>query len=290
VRVTRWHDGDRERRGAPVLRRCLIVVLAVVLTGCQRRGPARAADAAPPAPPPLRPPPLVDAAPAVISLARARGIGAWQAVIERARLLARRDARGVLVGRLGGAAGPYRWLVDEDEGAGMLAIRVDLPPYARALGPGSLVQVDGAWVVDGARRWVWRATAVGLAVTAPAAPPPRFPPGLRVELADQPPDGAVPPSSARRRGGAIVFVVVAPPARAGDGWLIADTPGGPPTAWLRLPGERAIYGGQDLRSPEERWPLRVGERYTVEVLRAGRPRGPQRLRGVRAAGPPRALR
>ena len=32
-----------------------------------------------------------------------------------------------------------------------------------------------------------------------------------------------------------------------------------------LPGERASYGGQDLRTPDERWSLRRGVTYVVRL-------------------------
>ena len=63
-------------------------------------------------------------------------VAAWQAVIDRDRYLARRGQGAVIVGRMGGdaiapgARGVIRWLIDETEGNGALAVRVVLPVQA----------------------------------------------------------------------------------------------------------------------------------------------------------------
>ena len=62
------------------------------------------------------------------------------------------------------------------------------------------------------------------------------------------------------------------PAREGDGWLIAGQFGEPPVALLILPGERPSYGGQDMRSPDERWQLRRQQTYWVRIGKV-RPQG-----------------
>jgi len=83
--------------------------------------------------------------------------------------------------------------------------------------------------------------------------------------------------------------VVAPPVRYGDGWIVADAPGGAPVAWLVLPGEHAIYGGQELLTGDERWPLEPRRRYTARA-RHVRPARGGGLRTIYAADPPRAVR
>jgi hypothetical protein len=41
-------------------------------------------------------------------------------------------------------------------------------------------------------------------------------------------------------------------------------------ALLNLPGERATYGGQDMRAADERWTLRRGVTYWVRIGRIRR--------------------
>ena len=62
------------------------------------------------------------------------------------------------------------------------------------------------------------------------------------------------------------FQIVGPaPASDGDGWQIADQLGSPTVAVMNLPGERASYGGQDMRAADERWQLKRGQTYWVRI-------------------------
>jgi len=231
-------------------------------------------------------PPSPDAAPVVRDISEATGVPAWQAVHDRARYLERRGGAGAVVGRLESRTGEQRWLVDESQGQGTLAIRVALPGFARSLADGELLELRGAWAVDADRRWFWRATEVARVVDAE---PVTFPyePGLVVNKIDAPPQAAV-PASAAASGATIVFTVVAAPSKPGDGWLIADSADAKGRAWLVLPGEGAAYGGQDMLADGEQWKLIVGRRYTVKIAR--RPRRSAGLHLLIASGPPRELR
>jgi hypothetical protein len=79
------------------------------------------------------------------------------------------------------------------------------------------------------------------------------------------------PSGARtigvaKDGDAVYFTVVgAAPSVVGDGWPIADELGNPTFALLNLPGERASYGGLDMRTADERWQLKRGQTYSVRI-------------------------
>lgn len=208
------------------------------------------------------------------SLGVAGGIPAWQAVIDRDRYLARRGQGAVVVGRLGGEAiapgarGSIRWLVDETEGNGSLAIRVALP--GAVPDPGTRLAVRGAWMVDNQRRWYWQADAVtALGTPAPPGPPDApAPPGHQVIGAPVPSGYRV--VSRARDNGAIVFGVIRAPQAEGEGWLIGDNSFGAPIARLTLPGERASYGGHDLRHDDERWQLKRGVLYWVRIDRVRR--------------------
>lgn len=223
------------------------------------------------------------------AIAELAAIPAWQAVIDRAQLLARRGQHGVVYGRVGPAlmmpgpppvaidagvpidAGlvpsPYVWLIDDTEGNGALAIRIALGDKTAKAAPGERIAAGGAWQLDAELRWFWKAD------TVQALPPP--PPS---ELKD--PQPALPghaiangelPSGARtigvaRDGDAAYFQIVGPaPLSEGDGWQIADQLGSPTVAVLNLPGERASYGGQDLRTSDERWQLKRGQTYWVRL-------------------------
>lgn len=230
-------------------------------------------------------------------IAELRAIPAWQAVIDRAQLLERRGQRGVVYGRLGApllmpgpAVGldagvtppavpsPYTWLIDDTEGNGALAIRVELGGHTAKLG--DRVALAGAWALDADRRWLWKvsgAQALSPSPTpttaAPAIPdPPAATPGHAI-VDGRPPAGARTITVARDHD-AVYFQLVGPvPTRDGDGWLVANELGDTPFARLTLPGERASYGGQDMRAPDERWHLKRGQTYWVRIGRI-RSRGP----------------
>lgn len=247
-------------------------------------------------------------------------IPAWQAVVDRAQLLARRGQKGIVYGRVGPAvvlpapapapapspgggalvdagvaadggaaadagaaaepgasASPYVWLVDDTEGNGSLGIRLALGKLSGK--EGDRIAVSGAWALDEARRWYWKAEAV-----QPLAPPPP-PSGSTSAPADPPPPvpshvpatGGFPPNvrpiKQAKDNDAVYFQLTgALPAREGDGWQIAGQFGEPPVALLILPGERPSYGGQDLRSPDERWQLRRQQTYWVRIGKV-RPQG-----------------
>ncbi len=290
-----------------------LAVVAVILSACQggrdaRPGDggaapartdggaagARRVDGAPPVAPadaaaPLAPDPIFELG----------AIPAWQAVIDRAQYLARRGQRGVVYGLVGEAvpqaavtgagsgadAEPglaFRWLVDDTEGAGALAIRASGLGRAR---PGARVALGGAWALDLTRRWYWKGEAMTElpAVPAPAPSDAPAPPGLVVGKGD-PPAGARPVSQGKDDG-VITFTVVGLARFPGDGWKIADELGDAPVAILTLPGERPSYGGHDLRQADERWTLRRGGRYWVRVGRFRR-RSPDQPAQLAARGAP----
>jgi hypothetical protein len=206
-------------------------------------------------------------------------VPAWQAVLDRASLLARRGQRGAAYGRVATIDGAT-WLIDETAAARGLGIRIAGAGAARLeLSPGQRVLAFGAWeAVD--RRWVWkveRLVALRAAEREMAAPAAAPLPGTLVT------SGAAPE-------GARVFWVVAAPVKAGDGWTIADEKDGPPVATLLLPGEMlgAPYGGLDYLAPEERWTLARGKPYAAPVaevpLRRKLP-----LPVLRASAPPVAV-
>ncbi|HEU0034303.1 MAG TPA: hypothetical protein VFQ53_26955 [Kofleriaceae bacterium] len=215
-------------------------------------------------------------------------IPAWQSVIDRAQLLARRGQHGVVYGVIGppilmhapapatapdaGApvdagmiASPYVWLVDDTEGNGALGIRVALGN--REAKQGDRVALGGAWYLDDARHWYWKVDSLQA-----------LPPGPASELKDPKPaepshaiaNGNLIPGartiSVARDNDAVYFQIVGPPpATEGDGWLVADELGDAPVALLSLPGERPSYGGQDMRSADEKWQLKKAQTYTLRI-------------------------
>jgi hypothetical protein len=219
-------------------------------------------------------------------IAELGAVPAWQAVVDRAQLLGRRKQHGVVYGRVGPAllvpgpapaptdagvvldAGlvrsPYVWLVDDTEGNGTLGIRIALGDKAKE---GDRIAAGGAWQLDADRRWFWKPDTVQ-----------PLPPGPASDLKDaQPPapshavaSGDL-PSGARtigvgRDGDAVYFQIVGPvPTADGDGWQVADQLGSPAVAVMSLPGERPSYGGQDMRSADERWQLKRGQTYWVRI-------------------------
>lgn len=215
-------------------------------------------------------------------------IPAWQAVVDRDRYLARRGQKAVLAGRLGGEAiapgarGVVRWLIDETEGNGALAVRVAIAGKAPA--DGTRVAVAGAWALDDQRRWYWQVESLspldGPGPDAPVDPPAT--PGHVINVGS-PPSGYRPISKAKD-GGVVTFGVVRAPRGEGDGWLVGDDSFSEPFAYLFLPGERASYGGHDLRQPDERWVLKRGVTYWVRIDRVRRrtPEDKARVKAVTA--------
>lgn len=221
-------------------------------------------------------------------IAELGAVPAWTAVVDRARYLARRGQRGVIYGVIGPAVGaaaasatpgdagavdaappvpttPYVWLVDETDGNGTLGVRVLLGAHAAS--PGDRVALGGAWQLDDERRWYWKVDS--LEPLPPGAPSdvkdPR-PAAPSHAIAEGPlPPGARPITLAKDHD-AVYFQIVGPsPVRDGDGWLVANELGDPPFAYLILPGERASYGGQDMRVADERWQLKRARTYWVRI-------------------------
>lgn len=232
-------------------------------------------------------------------IAELGAISAWQAVIDRAQYLGRRNQRGVVYGRVGPAilelgpapapvdggvtpdAGmvpsPYVWLVDDTEGNGTLGIRIKLDNKANE---GDRIAAGGAWELDEQKRWYWRVDAVE--PVPPASPsdikdPPAAVPSHAIVNGTLP-SGARTITVARDHDAVYFQIVGPPPVIEGDGWLVADELGDPPFALLALPGERPSYGGQDMRAPDERWVLRRGQTYWVrigKIRKRGTPKDPK---------------
>jgi hypothetical protein len=222
-------------------------------------------------------------------IAELGAIPAWQAVIDRAQLLGRRNQHGVVYGRVGAAilmpgppedpldAGvsidgglvpsPYVWLVDDTEGNGSLGIRIALG--GKSANAGDRIAVGGAWQLDDQRRWYWKVDSLQSLPPAPATDlkdPPWPEPG------HEPPPGAMPwgtkPITLAKDGEIVYFQLVGPsPANEGDGWLVAKELGDTPFALLTMPGERSSYGGQDMRAADERWQLKRATTYWVRIGR-----------------------
>jgi len=251
-------------------------------------------------------------------LADLHAIPAWDAVVDRAQYLARRGQHGVVYGSLGApialppapplagfgsgagsgsgsgnggsgsgsgsaapATSPTTWLVDDTDGNGALAIRVELGKYALKAKQGDRVALGGAWALDDNRRWFWKVDALQ---PLPPPPPPKSGETPRGEVPAQPghalatgdfPAGVKRISMAKEGELAYFQVVGAPPAVDGDGWPVADELGNPVVALLVLPGERASYGAQDMRTPDERWQLKRGQTYWVRIGRFHK-RGPDK--------------
>ncbi len=207
-------------------------------------------------------------------------VPAWQAVVDRNLYLDRRGQHGVVYGTLGDSvmtpatgsgdaaqapvASPYQWLVDDTEGNGALAIRVLPGPMTGKAG--DRIAFSGAWALDEQRRYFWKAT---LATPLAPAPPAKLkdPPAVPGHTI---PNGELPAGARQislgKENDAVYFTVVGTtPLADGDGWLVADELGSPPYALLNLPGERASFGAQDLRTPDEHWSLRRGWTYWVRI-------------------------
>lgn len=237
-------------------------------------------------------------------LADLRAVPAWQAVVDRANYLARRNQHGVVYGTLAGpvmvlgppptlppdagvrakvpdaglVASELTWLVDDTEGNGALAIRVELGNRALNVQPGDRVALGGAWVLDDDRRWFWKVDAL---TKLPPAPPsdlqdPPSQPGHEIAVVDRVPTGSRTISVARDNDLVYFTVNGRPPAIDGEGWPVSDELGDPVFALLNLPGERPSYGGQDFRTPDERWQLRRGWLYSVRIGKIRRSSDPDK--------------
>lgn len=210
-------------------------------------------------------------------IAELNAIPAWQAVTDRAQLLLRRGQSGVAYGRVGGAiyvadktidaglvATPYTWLVDDTEGNGALGIRAKLDGKAKE---GDRVALEGAWELDGERRWFWHVEKVTPLPPAPPSEikePPLAAPSHAIANGELPSGART--ISVAKDGDLVYFQIVGPaPTTEGDGWPVADELGNPTFALMNLPGERASYGGQDMKQPDERWQLRRGQTYWVRI-------------------------
>ena len=241
-------------------------------------------------------------------IAELGAIPAWQAVVDRARLLARRGEQGIVYGRIGpavlapapppdpadggvpadaGAApSPYVWLVDDSEGNGALGVRLALGKLQAK--EGDRIAASGAWELDAERRWYWKAEALQPLSPPPAPPAPADPP--YAVPSHVPATGGFPPNvrpiKQAKDNDAVYFQLAGPlPAREGDGWLIATQLYDLPIALLILPGERPSYGGHDMRSPDERWQLKRQQTYWVRIGKL-RPQGAGKPFLVQARTPP----
>jgi hypothetical protein len=224
-------------------------------------------------------------------IAELGAVPAWQGVVDRAQYLARRGQHGVVFGTIGPPvmmlgplpevpphAGPatkrdagliqssYVWLVDDTDGNGALAIRVLLGPKGASVHEGDRVAFGGGWALDSELKWFWNVDAVS---PLPPAPPsvlkePPAPPG-HVIVNGGFPQGVHKISLAKDDDLVYFQLVGPPPASDGDGWPVGDELGSPVSALVNLPGERASYGGLDMRSPDERWQLQRKQIYWVRI-------------------------
>jgi hypothetical protein len=226
------------------------------------------------------------------AIAELGAISAWQAVVDRAELLARRTQHGVVYGVIGPplmvaapvpattidagvhpdaglVASPYLWLVDDTEGLGSLGIHILAGPKGSARKLGDRVALGGAWALDDDHHWYWKVDAVD-PLAATEKPNPKEDasraaiPGHVIANGDLP-NGARTISLAKDND-AVYFQIVGPaPTTDGDGWPVADELGNPTFALLNLPGERPSYGGHDMRTADERWTLRRGVTYALRI-------------------------
>lgn len=194
-------------------------------------------------------------------------VSAWDAVIERSRYLARRGDRGAIFGRMGEVIAdsqlPMRWLSDETKGEGALRVRVAHDPRL-VVQPGLRVVVWGAWEVDAAGRWYWRAERIASLEARDPDEEAAIQALMEIPSVESAPEEALPVSELTADG-TIVFVVRRTPQQPSDGWEIFDPGGRVAVARLLLPGDDPSYGAQDYRSADERWQLQRGARYTVAV-------------------------
>jgi hypothetical protein len=237
-------------------------------------------------------------------IANLGAIPAWQAVVDRGQYLARRNQHGVVYGTLGSViqmpdpngdgglvASPYTWLVDDTEGNGALAIRVALGKHAGKAKEGDRVALAGAWKLDDTLHYAW---AVDELTLLPPAPPSDFkdppsPPGHTIA------DGPLPPGahtiSVAKDNEIVYFMVTGrPPAVDGDGWPVANELGDPVFALLNLPGERPSFGGQDFRTPDERWHLKRGVTYWLRIGKIRKAKEPDKPATINARTAPVRLK
>jgi hypothetical protein len=190
------------------------------------------------------------------------GVGSGSALVPRGPAGAAPAAPAGAATRL--TTSPYVWLIDDTEGNGSLGILIALGDRAKE---GDRIAAGGAWQLDPERRWFWKPDSVQA-----------LPPGPPSDLKEpEPPEpshaitGSSLPAGARaislaQDNDAVYFQIVGPaPLADGDGWQVADQLGRPAVAVMSLPGERPSYGGQDMRSPDERWQLKRGQTYWVRI-------------------------
>ena len=240
---------------------------------------ASPADAPPPPPPPLKDFASKDSEDN--ALAQLGAIPPWQAVIERSKYLARRNATGIIYGTVGDRVGANVQVIDESQGNGLLAVLAEIKG---AVNTGDRVVVWGGWHADEHNRWLWRPTRAEKLASRANAKPFTYAPGHTIAEVTKPPKGSVLVSSLKRRGD-IIFQVTRKPRSTGAGWIIADRSQWKPIAILLLPGEREPYGGQDFTSSDERWHLERDITYTVHV-KPYRKRKDGKLSVMHADSPP----
>jgi hypothetical protein len=287
-----------------------LAIGCLLLAACQSRdndtAPAKPKDAAVAVMPIDAGEDIVDAAPKLDEeppdpgkqIDELGAVPAWQAVVDRAQYLARRGQHGVVFGTLGEVVSaavpdagiqptPYTWLVDDTEGNGALAIKVELGERASTVKAGDRVALGGAWVLAEDRTYFWKVDELE---KLPAAAPtdlkdPPAPPGHAIHEAPLPPGSRT--VSVARDNDIIYFMVVGrPPAIDGEGWPVADALGTPIAALLNLPGERPSFGAQDFRTPDERWKLKRATVYWVRIGKVRRPNGPDKPAYINARTAP----
>ncbi len=264
--------------------RAIVSVLAAscLAGGCSGKKSGQPAEKTPAAASDRIEAPPTDAAPRPPAIARfeAKGAGeaaalaalgaipVWAGVVDRGDYLARRGKRGILFGRLGDPVGKYRWFIDEEEGAGALGVRLAATNMA-ALERGERLVVWGAWHVDEERHWYWKAERLEKLEPRQLDLPEGVEsmPGHQIVEIPKRPRGSIRVADIEeaREERDIVFEVCKTPKDPSDGWTISNRTKWKAVARLHLPGERATYGAQDLRSPGEHWRLERNTRYTVRV-------------------------
>lgn len=264
--------------------RCACVLLAITLIACGGKKETQKKKAKPAVKPtPVQPkatsdagpPPKVAVEPFKIpeelseekALLRVGALAAWEGVIQRYKFLARRGGVGIIWGLVGKEIGAYRWLIDETGGSGSLAVRLaGIDKFEVA--EGDRLVAWGSWKVDEQRKWIWDVRKLAKLPAHKKSKPQltAFEPGHQIQSIETRPKGSVPVSVLKRHGD-ITFEVIAPPKKHGDGWLIGDKAKWRKIAYLYLPGERRVYGGQEYFSTDELWQLEEKTRYTVKVKR-----------------------